>query len=939
MKITRCPICSCRVVTRQDGTCPSCGKLIVTEISGPAIDFEEGTGDDIPSIGGPAQNIDLTLTYTMSYGPGNVGPALDHDGIRELGGTFRRGVVIGERYLVEEELGRGGMGVVFLARDSRLDRQVAVKAILPPKRPQSREEELRIRQMFEQEAQLGAALLHPAIATVFDYGFHQGSPYTVFEYVAGSTLRDVLNNRRRIPLQEVRLILPSLAQALDYAHSHHIVHRDLKPENIRVSKQGQYKILDLGLAKKFAQQDDCRFAGTPAYASPEQCSDQPVDGLTDQYALAIIVFEMLTGQRPFRAGSVHELLTMHVTSPPPRAEQPGPVADALYRAMNKDPQKRFPSCESFSAALGCTFVGGGTTLEVLAEATVHLGARRKEWLWSGDGLPSLMLMKHGCAVLTPTSLWLSCGNQIFHFCRRSIREVRLGADRWEGPLPILAATGWLHRKYNGPPIPFRGDIWRPARTLALGIFEEGQPHWLYLALRFTNRETLERWRNALIDHGIADDAGRGNGPQPPVITLNLRPSIKHQMLGPVEATQPTKSLAKEMIALKAATIGADAVAELSVERIVHTGGTGWHAAGTAIRAIDVHGQRIFIGRWFAAKLRTISGIVVLLISVCSLPCMCWPVVFLPVPLLAWTLGWPQLLRSLQFIVKGLAAYSLLVAVLAGYLSGFIILAIPLLLPFYLFQRLAGQLREMREYFRAAFADFEKTHFSRRFLAGALAVYAGLSLLTPVVLLPLFAPLPTASVDQADALYEMGNYDRAIAAYTRVVNSPTYPPFGPIRFDFAPAGSRPHAHVRRAQCFFKLEKYQSAINDVTTAIRYTNADEDSDLRAQLMLMRGQAYHRLLKPVEALQDVNEAIRLNPDDVAAHFLRAEICFDRSGRSDLIVAVQSLTRVIEVRPKSSTAYLNRALCFEKLGDTERAQRDFEKAQELSTEQPQRGR
>src|SRR5262249_20923109 len=152
---------------------------------------------------------------------------------------------------------------------------------------------------FAEEARLGANLTHPAIATVYDFGFHDGEPFTVFEYIPGETLRKLLLRRRRLPLEEVRLLVGPLAQALDFAHSRHVVHRDLTPENLRATAKGLFKVLDLGLAKEFRNQTDWRFAGTPAYASPEQASGLPCDGRTDQYALALIVQELLTGQRAF----------------------------------------------------------------------------------------------------------------------------------------------------------------------------------------------------------------------------------------------------------------------------------------------------------------------------------------------------------------------------------------------------------------------------------------------------------------------------------------------------------------------------------------------------------------------------------------------------------------------------------------------------------------
>src|SRR5262249_17947092 len=234
-------------------------------------------------------------------------------------GTIPPGAVLMNRYAVERELGRGGMGLVYLARDQVLERLVAVK-LVRPRDPHLRERTLseqNLRQAFVREAVIGANLNHPAIATVFDFGFYDNEPMIVFEYVDGETLQQTLASRGRLPLADVRLILASLAQALQFAHARQIVHRDLKPANIRSTIHGQYKILDLGLATEFRQAADWRFAGTPRYASPEQAAGLACDGRTDQYALGLIAFEMLTGRPVFEAASVAEMLRLHREQPPP----------------------------------------------------------------------------------------------------------------------------------------------------------------------------------------------------------------------------------------------------------------------------------------------------------------------------------------------------------------------------------------------------------------------------------------------------------------------------------------------------------------------------------------------------------------------------------------------------------------------------------------------
>ena len=217
---------------------------------------------------------DLTMSFVVARGKGVTRSYVAPSAGARVRASFAAGGLLQGRYELGKELGRGGMGIVYLGRDVRLDRPVAVKAILAEGSGAS---DPARREAFAEEARLGANLTHPAIATVYDYGFHDGSPFAVFEFIPGMTLRDVLRLRGKLPLDEVRLIVGALAQALDFAHERHVVHRDLKPENIRATEQGQFKVLDLGLAKDFHRHEDWTFCGTPAYASPEQAAAQPCD--------------------------------------------------------------------------------------------------------------------------------------------------------------------------------------------------------------------------------------------------------------------------------------------------------------------------------------------------------------------------------------------------------------------------------------------------------------------------------------------------------------------------------------------------------------------------------------------------------------------------------------------------------------------------------------
>ena len=289
-----------------------------------------------------------TLLFCVASADGHLRAPVEDDAVAF---AFTDGGFIQERYQVQSVLGRGGMGCVYLANDHRLDRLVAIKVVADPLGVGKRS----LEDALAKEARLGAGLNHPAIASVHDFGFYEGRAFTVFEYVDGDALRDIISARQRMDLDEVRPVIGTIAAALDFAHSRGIVHRDLKPENVRATKQGQFKILDLGLAQEFRRnQDWATFAGTPAYASPEQAAGLPFDGRTDQYALAVIAYELLIGRRPFEHEDPWELLRMHrhQQPPAPAEELPGNVAASIMRALEKDPSMRFASCEEFATALG-----------------------------------------------------------------------------------------------------------------------------------------------------------------------------------------------------------------------------------------------------------------------------------------------------------------------------------------------------------------------------------------------------------------------------------------------------------------------------------------------------------------------------------------------------------------------------------------------------------
>jgi tRNA A-37 threonylcarbamoyl transferase component Bud32 len=471
--------------------------------------------------------------------------------------------VLGGRYRLERLLGEGGMGQVYFGRDSVLGRPVAVK-LIRPRSPDLRYRSLHdglLRQAFEAEARIGAGLTHPAIATVYDFGFHQGEPFTVFEFIGGETLGATLRRRGRLPLEDARLILGSLAQGLDFAHSRHIVHRDLKPENIRATGEGHYKILDFGLARQFRERADWNFAGTPEYAAPEQAAALACDGRTDQYALAVVAYEMLTGRRPFTAprGDRMRVLQMHRDIPPhpPRGlapDLPEAVNAALLRALEKDPNRRFTSCQEFALALGCRLL----VQKVLAPEILRL---------------------------TPASLGFSSGQG----------HLALTADTlWFAGEAGL--TGWRLCDLIGVRRP--GGLWRLLAVLEMEVRGAGgtERHRLYLQ-SFKRRR---QWQGVLEELARKQAAPGTPAPPPidrPPVLIDRGLWIRYQSLGMVEYQDSKRRTARAGLAVQAALIGADAVIHIEEERL-ELNQTVCRARGTAVQVVDSEGRRELLGRWF-----------------------------------------------------------------------------------------------------------------------------------------------------------------------------------------------------------------------------------------------------------------------------------------------------------------------------------------------------
>lgn len=261
------------------------------------------------------------------------------------------------RYEVKSELGRGGMATVFLATDPLIGRQIAVKVL-----PREFLHDPSFRGRFEREARTIAMLEHPAIVPIYDFGEQDGQPYLVMRYMKGGTLGDRIENGP-LPVAEAAEILKRLGSALDHAHNRGVIHRDLKPGNILFDESGRAFLSDFGivkLAQATATFTGESIIGTPAYMSPEQVhGDKEIDGRSDIYTLGVILFEMLTGQMPFRAETPAKLMMAHVLNPVPRIldvrpDLPSGTNEVLGKALAKERDERFSTAGDLSAALDDT---------------------------------------------------------------------------------------------------------------------------------------------------------------------------------------------------------------------------------------------------------------------------------------------------------------------------------------------------------------------------------------------------------------------------------------------------------------------------------------------------------------------------------------------------------------------------------------------------------
>ena len=366
------------------------------------------------------------------------------------------GTVLAGKYKILEEIGRGGMGVVYRARDTHLDRFVAIKVLAAEKTSDSGR-----RQRFTQEARSASSLQHPNIITVHDIAGEAGMDFIVMEYVTGKTLGDLIP-RRGMPLGAALKCAVQIADALAAAHLAGIVHRDLKPGNVMVTEEGRVKILDFGLAKLTENiggvedmatrtmkpaTEEGTILGTTAYMSPEQAEGKKVDTRSDIFSFGAVLYEMITGQRAFQADTqVSTLAAILNAEPKPfDADTPNDLQKLIHRCLRKEPARRFQHMADVKVALeelrdeseSGSFLGPGARGD---KKETPMGASRGRFSWDrrlgGHRLMALpsraeSFRLSGGAEGDASYELARCGRLPFPFPRRRFRCLCLEKSRGE----------------------------------------------------------------------------------------------------------------------------------------------------------------------------------------------------------------------------------------------------------------------------------------------------------------------------------------------------------------------------------------------------------------------------------------------------------------------------------------------------------------------------
>ncbi len=283
------------------------------------------------------------------------------------------------KYEIRRELGQGAMGIVFEGFDPMIDRRVALKTVRRDQLERSEVNEILAR--FKREAQAAGRLNHPNIVAIYEYGEDEGVAFIAMEFIEGRELKDQLDANQRFPMSEIVRIMTQLLEALDYSHKNGVVHRDIKPANIIMLKDGTVKVADFGIAR--IESSTLTMAGsvlgTPSYMSPEQFMGQTVDGRSDLFSAGVILYQFLTGEKPFTGALttiMHKVLKEEPTAPSElNVQVPRPFDALIRRALAKRPDERFQSGHEFALALKAAAEGQPASQKADATSTfVMLGS-------------------------------------------------------------------------------------------------------------------------------------------------------------------------------------------------------------------------------------------------------------------------------------------------------------------------------------------------------------------------------------------------------------------------------------------------------------------------------------------------------------------------------------------------------------------------------------
>lgn len=379
------------------------------------------------------------------------------------------------RYLIEAEIGRGAMGVVYRARDPKIDRLVAIKTISLA--GQEAQDEQDYRERFLQEARAAGRLSHPGIVTIFDAGedLETREPYLVMEYICGQSLQKILlDSGRKLAVEDALHYVLEIAEALDYAHAQGVVHRDIKPANILITEDNRAKIADFGVARlnHTLVTHTGQIFGSPAYMAPEQLTKGQADARSDLFSVGVMLYSMLTGFRPFQGNSAETVCfkVMNFDPVPVTSFQAGmhPDLDLIVgRAIAKDPDERYQRGAEFARDIRQFLSDSESAIETpgfIPEFTLKLGQHRNAGHASAATLKRF-LARAGIAALV--SAGLLTGWQV----RRELRDTA----KIEPPAPLVESAPTVEKT---PAVPVKRvkQVKRVKKTVVPPTVENARLH-------------------------------------------------------------------------------------------------------------------------------------------------------------------------------------------------------------------------------------------------------------------------------------------------------------------------------------------------------------------------------------------------------------------------------------------------------------------------------